>query len=587
MISIAKSMKLISKIPASVVIALLFGWQILLTFQGLDLADTGFQLTAYRFIFEDPYSVQYSMMYWLSDVCGHFWMNIWPNGGLYWFRLGWVILLSSVFFIYLKQLIPLFGKNNAVIGLAVTLVFILLGGPECLNYDIFSTFGFALGLVTIYHGLLNGNRMLLVLSGLIFGISVFFKLSNLSSVAFIALIPFSAMINRDGVRIFLKNCFYWLIGFGLGIAVALFFIHAAGHLDLFLNNLRFVSAMGNDLQSSHGLKPMFRSYLSGYFNAFVLLILFLIVFWLYTGFTAKFSSLNKKRIQVILLVAISVVVLLLTIFLKDVFWSKIRYLFMGLMILQGIGIITDKNARKELRLLSLAGLILLLIVPLGSDSGLDKSIWGMWVLGPILLSGVDNSLFRLSGKSELQQSLFLKRVLLLVVLLAAMVHAWQTPYFDVGSRTMKTVKIDHPRLNYIYTSAKRAAVMNELIKDGFPPISREKYLLAFIEIPMVNYLAEKTPFISTSWPKLYYNPEKFRLKLEEALRHRNEFPAIIRQKQNTMLADWPDIPDPDYLNYPADLSKWPEHGKILNEFIATNDYQVVWENEMFQVLSRK
>lgn len=580
-------MKLISKIPAPVVIALLLVWQILLTFQGLDLADTGFHLTAFRFIFEDPYSVQYSMMFWLSDVCGHFWMNIWPNGGLYWFRLGWVILLSSVFFIYLKQLVPYLGKNNAVIGLAVTMVFILLGGPECLNYDIFSTFGFALGLVTVYQALLKDNHRLLILSGLIFGINVFFKLSNLSALAFLMLIPFSAMINREGLRIFLKNCLYWLIGFGPGIAVVLIFIRATGHLDLFLNNLRFVSAMGNDLQSSHGLKPMIFSYLTGYFNAFVLLILFLIAFWLYFGFTAKFPSLNTKKLQVILLVSISVVVLLLTIFLKDVFWSKVRYLFVGLMILQGFSLIIDKSTRKELRLFSFAGLILLLIVPLGSDSGLDKSIWGMWVLGPILLSDVDKSLFRFPGKSEIQQPLFLKRVLLLVVLITAMIHAWQTPYFDAGSRMMKTVEIEHPRLNYIYTSAKRAAVINELIRDGFPKMSREKYLLAFIEIPMVNYLSDKTPFISTSWPKLYYNPEKFRLKLEEALQYRNEFPAIIRQKQNTMLADWPDAPDPDYLNYPADLSKWPEHGKILNEFISVNNYQVVWENEMFQVLVRK
>lgn len=580
-------MKLISKIPAPVVITLLFVWQILLTFQGLDLADTGFQLTAFRFIFEDPYSVQYSMMYWLSDVCGHFWMNIWPNGGLYWFRLGWVILLSATFLTYLKRLVPLFGKNNAVIGIAVTMVFILLGGPECLNYDIFSTFGFALGLVVLYQGLLKNNPILLILSGLIFGISVFFKLSNLSSLAFLALIPFSAMLNREGFRIFLNKCFYWLIGFGLGIAIVVVFIQLAGHLDLFLNNLKFVSTMGNDLQSSHGLKPMFLSYLSGYFNAFVILILFLTAVWIYSRYMAKLPSLNAKKLQVILLISISVVVLFLTFFLKDVFWSKIRYLFIGLMIFQGIGLIIDKSARKELRLLSFAGLILLFIVPLGSDSGLDKSIWGMWVLGPILLSDADKSLFRFQGKSELQQPLFLKRVLLLVVLITAMVHAWQTPYFDAGSRMMKTVAIKHPRLNCIYTSAKRSAVINELVNDGFPKINDEKYLLAFIEIPMLNYLSDKTPFISTSWPKLYYNPEKFRLKLDEAFLRRNEFPAIIRQKQNTMLADWPDAPDPDYLEYPADLSKWPEHGKILNEFIAKNEYQVVWENTMFQVLVRK
>lgn len=580
-------MKLISKIPASVVITLLFVWQILLTFQGLDLADTGFQLTAFRFIFEDPYSVQYSMMYWLSDVCGHFWMNIWPSGGLYWFRLGWVILLSVTFLTYLKQLVPLFGKNNAVIGMAVTMVFILLGGPECLNYDIFSTFGFALGLVVLYQGLLKNNPILLILSGLIFGISVFFKLSNLSSLAFLALIPFSAMINREGFRIFLKKCFYWLIGFGLGIAVVVVFIQLAGHLDLFLNNLKFVSAMGNDLQSSHGLKPMFLSYLSGYFNAFVILILFLTAVWIYFRFTAMLPPINAKKLQVILLISISAVFLFLTFFLKDIFWSKVRYLFIGLMIFQGIRLIIDKRARKELRLLSFAGLILLFIVPLGSDSGLDKSIWGMWVLGPILLSDADKSLFRFQGKSELQQPLFLKRVLLLVVLITAMVHAWQTTYFDAGSRMVKTHSVDHPKLKYICTSAKRAAVINELVKNGFPKIRDEKYLLAFIEIPMLNYLSDKTPFISTSWPKLYYNPEKFRLKLEEAFQRRNEFPAIIRQKQNTMLADWPDTAGPDYLEYPADLLKWPEHGKILNEFIAKNDYQVMWENTMFQVLVRK
>lgn len=83
------------------------------------------------------------------------------------------------------------------------------------------------------------------------------------------------------------------------------------------------------------------------------------------------------------------------------------------------------------------------------------------------------------------------------------------------------------------------------------------------------------------------HPEKFRVKLDEALLRRKTFPAIIRQKQNTMLADWPAKAEPDYLNYPDNLSKWPEHGKILNEFIARHQYKVEWENEMFQLLMRK
>ena len=54
-----------------------------------------------------------------------------------------------------------------------------------------------------------------------------------------------------------------------------------------------------------------------------------------------------------------------------------------------------------------------------------------------------------------------------------------------------------------------------------------------------------------------------------------------------MLAFWPGSPDPEYLNYPESLSKWPEHGKILNEFIIRNHYQVIWENDMFQLLIKK
>jgi len=257
------------------------------------------------------------------------------------------------------------------------------------------------------------------------------------------------------------------------------------------------------------------------------------------------------------------------------------------MIIQGIAILVSQNATKELRLIALMGLCLLLIAPLGSDSGLDKSIWGMWILGPLLLTLPDEYGFfekRIFTGSHL---LFFKAMLAALVLSTSMVHAWQTPYFDAGSRLNKTATVNHPDLKMIYTSSKRAKVMDELIMEGFPNIIYKKYLLSFIEIPMLNFLSGKTPFISTSWPKLYYNPEKFRLKLEEALTKRKEFPSVIRQKQNTMLNDWPAVGDENYLNYPETLTKWPEHVKILDEFLEKYNYQVVWQNEMFQVLTRK
>jgi len=572
----------LTKIPLSVLIVFLLVWQFLLIFQGLDLADTGFHLSSFRFIFDDPYSVQYSMMYWLSEVCGHFWMSLLSGGGLLWARIGSVFFVSFSFFTYYQLLRKLIGDRNSVIGLGVTLIFILLGGPECLNYDIFTTFGFAIGVLALFQGLVKSNPFLMFLSGFVFGISVFFKLSNLSALLFVLAIPVWHFLNNKNWKNLLVHLASWFTGLVAGMALILLFIRISGQWELFFDNLKFISSMGNDAQSSHGLKPMLISYLKGYFNAFVMVILFMALLWFVLKTIGK--RITHVSASVILVGSFAII---LTAFFGDVFWSKIRYLFLGLMIIHGIVLLVNRKAGRELRLLAMLGLILMFVAPLGSDSGLDKSIWGMWILGPLLLTLPEGKTFSGSNYLAQPQLLFVKTILGVLVLSTAIVHAWQTPYFDAGSRFDKIATINNPDLKLIYTSPKRAKVIEELVQNGFPNISNEKYLLSFIEIPMVNYLSDKAPFISTSWPKLYYNPEKFRLKLEEAQQIRKEFPAIIRQKQNTMLNDWPRVGDDNYLNYPENLSKWPEHGKILNEFLTRNNYQVVWENEMFQILTKK
>ncbi|HKJ41570.1 MAG TPA: hypothetical protein VKA27_05715 [Sunxiuqinia sp.] len=572
--------------PYWLFILLLMIWEIFLTFQGLDLADTGFQLTAFRFIFDAPYSVQYSMMFWFSDVCGALWMKLFPAGGLYWFKIGWVVFINLGLIFYSRLLRETLSKRETIIGLALTTVFILRGGPECLNYDIFSTFGYAAGIATIYLGLTRNRSGLLLLSGFVFGMSVFFKLSNLSALAFLILIPYFSLLQKETFRRFLKKSALWLSGFLIGMALILITIALVGHYQLFIDNLRFLSKMGADSQASHGLMPMITSYLSGYVNAIVMLVIAGVILLLYVHLSKKFKSFQSNNIQLFLLFLILGLTIVLSIYFREAFWSKIRYLFIGLMIIAGVQGLTNIILSHEKRLLYLAGLLLLLIVPLGSDSGLAKSVWGMWILGPLVISNFFKTeyLDKFGLNISLRQSIFIKRYFITILLVSAVFYAWQHTYFDVGSRIQKTATIDHPKLKFIYTSEKRAHVMNELIREGFPKIKEQQYLLSFIEIPMLNYLTDKKPFLSTSWPKLYYSPATFKQKLYEALQKRKSYPAIIRQKQNTTINDWPSSTDPNYLSYPDSLSKWPEHGKILNEFMATNNYEVVWENEMFQVL---
>ena len=579
-------MKINSKTTYWGIIIGLIIWQILLTFQGLDLADTGFQLTAFRFIFEDPYSVQYSMMFWLSDVFGSLWMHLCPWGGLYWARIAWVLAITLTLLVYLNMLKKILHEWEALIGLAVTLIFILRGGPECLNYDILTTFSYSLVIFFLYDGLLRNKSLTLFISGLILGAAIFFKLSNVTGLFFLILIPFYDYINTKNIRLLLQKCFWWILGLVIGSGSIIFLIYRVGHWKQFTENLHFVSQMGSDTDASHGFIPMLNSYLLGYFNAIIMVLVASAIVIIYHSSRQRFSFLRSQKISFFLLILISLLTFLLGILFKEAFWSKIRYLFIGLMIIQALLLVMDKHQSKQLRLLSIAGIILLVVAPLGSDSGLEKSVWGMWILGPILISHFFQSLsckithVQFSDVSHL----FLKRSFINILLISSVIYAWQNTYFDKESRLKKMSPIDHPKMNCIYTSQKRAAVMNELIHDAFPLFTEKEYLLSFIEIPLLNYLSDKKPFISTSWPKLYYSPAMFKEKLDEALQKRQKLPAIIRQKQNTTIYDWPSTYEIAYLNYPATLSKWSEHGKILNEFIHQNHYFVVWENEMFQLL---
>jgi hypothetical protein len=286
------------------------------------------------------------------------------------------------------------------------------------------------------------------------------------------------------------------------------------------------------------------------------------------------------------MVAVLSTILLMLLF-RNAFWSKIRYLLIGLVVLSGIQYPLDKNRSNTYRLLSAAGILLFLTASLGSDSWIGKSMHGMWILVPLVLTDPHINRLCLPLKMKLSpvRARITRRALGLVILAAGILYAWQNPYFDAGSRWLKRYSVQHEKLALIYTSEERAGVMDELITEAFPMVN-EEYLLTFIDIPMIHYLADKKPFISTSWPKLYYHPDTFASKLSEAVEKRGSLPAIIRQKQNTGVVPWPNKqPEPGYLSYPVDLSKWPDHGTILNQFIDTHNYRVLWENNMFQLLA--
>jgi hypothetical protein len=572
--------------PILALLALLL-WQISLIFQGLDFADTGFHLTAFTYIFESPYSVQYSMSFWLSEVVGHLWMSIWPSGGLIWARIGWIVPISISIIIYYRLLISKIEAKKAVLGLGITTIFVLQGGPESLNYDILTILGYAVALAFLYNGLLKNKQLYLFFAGLALGISFFFRLTNFSALAFVIIIFFWSYIEKKNLFHTFKLVFSFIMGIILGFLLICSLIWFTGQHELFLDNLPFLSITASDNRATHGFTRLISSYLMGYINAIIMLAIAFALLFSFTKLSEKFRLPALNNFKGFLFIIIIIVTSILMIVFEKPFWSKVRYFFIGLMLFEAFLTSLDKNVDKKRRLLVFSGLLLLIVTPLGSDTGLEKSVFGMWILGPLVLTSIDYNHRARQFKLVISENLakMIQTSIALLIFTSSVFYAWQSTYYDAGNRADKVFALKHPKMKWIYTSKKRADVVNELIVEGFPKIERRKYLLAFINVPMLNYLADKEPFISSSWPKLYYSPEAFEKKLYEAIEKRKTLPSIIRQKQNTGNVDWPKKhSNPHYFEYKEGISMYPEHGKILNHFIEEYNYKVIWENEMFQVL---
>ena len=61
---------------------LLFLYQLIFIFQGIDFLDEGFTATFYQQFFTDPSSVEYNFMFWLSGLIGGTFAYVFPDSGL-------------------------------------------------------------------------------------------------------------------------------------------------------------------------------------------------------------------------------------------------------------------------------------------------------------------------------------------------------------------------------------------------------------------------------------------------------------------------------------------------------------------------
>ena len=149
------------------------------------------------------------------------------------------------------------------------------------------------------------------------------------------------------------------------------------------------------------------------------------------------------------------------------------------------------------------------------------------------------------------------------------------PYFDRANRAGMHFAIHNEHVEGIYTTERRAGVINELLDQSAHYVKADDYVLAYDCLPMYYFLTDTRPYMHNSWVWLY-DDGIFRQELYKSLQETHICPVVIMQKRSTIGNNWPE-------NYKEDYKFRPLALAYLQDFMKTYRYKQVWENDFFKI----
>ncbi len=581
----------IRKHTVSLYVVVLVIFQLLLSFQGFDVCDEGFSLTFYQQFFNAPASVEYNFGYWLSGLVGGVWYQLFPEGGILWFRILAIIFNTSTLIIAYKLLKPYLNRQVLMVALAMVL-FVNDYGFIVFYHNTITAFLVVLASYFLIKGLEKQSLYFIALSAFICAMNIFSRLPNATMLIAILVIPYYGALNKHKLNLSLKKMAVYVLGAILGLSVGVLLLYVLGQTQIMNNAIEGILDSGSSSGSSHSFSNLFEAY------------------WMNTKAIARQLSILVPLALVMILmryivespgpfkygkyVSISFWLIGGTVIFFLLFIDKGIYSLYAVIVLATLVSMTQKRNASYKTLVLLAFLIAL-ILPFGSDRGVwNSGYMSIWMALPIALS------FFYDYSEQLSKIKFLKKyglsykqlgmsflVAIGMGFLGAKAHnISQQAYFDPGNRLDKTYAINSKFTKGIYTTQQRAEVINELLPKLQEYVKPNDTLLAYQSLPMLHFLTETKPYLKNPWVWIY-DGEIFEKQLKEAQSDSNTLPIVVRQKFET-LSEF-SAPIPDYFSEEKEdtYSNSAQRNKAMNTFLAENNYEIVWSNAYFNIYKPK
>jgi hypothetical protein len=536
-----------------------FVYEFILALQGFDLCDEGLVLSSYQHVFHTPSSLS------LSAVIGGIWNLLFGFGGILSFRI--LNVITIIFTIYFTYLSVKDYVKPIIIPIATSLALLLNDyGILVFHHNYLTALLVAISVLFILNGLNKKSYLSLFWGAFFCGVNIFTRLPNVTMIALGLLLFVNYFYEKDAKRL-RKYILYSLMGLCSGIGLILLILFFCGQLKFYqLSIIDTFSLSTDNTHSSHNGLHLIKVYASNYKHIYISCSIFAFSTISIAFILNLIKNKGLKSILVILYAGI------IGYFLLYQFNSETYYALLLLPLLLSY-YVDIKN--KSIILLNSASLIIMFLLPLGSDFGVrnmgSNCIWlGTFVAIFHVYRFINDQIQQKKNDAYL--------ILLLVLYILYIGHGLymvsRNAYFDSGSRFEKCYQANNSKFT-VYTSEPKAKAIDELLAALDPFVQKNDYLFAFESLPMIHYLTETKPYLGNLWPWTLM-PSNFNRRLEKAVVSKL-LPVVLREKFHPIGGNWilSTSTNNNYYN--------KERMNLFEKFLIENNYQVAWENKLFVI----
>lgn len=535
--------------------------------QCLNYCDEVFVIASGQQFFEHPESISYYFMYYLGGFFAGIWNLVFADLGIYGFRVFNALLITLTYYISYKTIKPYVNRWYVFAGVLLAMLAETSDITMVIHHNSVTCFFTTCAACCLFKGLVKERWYFFLFAGILLGINVFSRLTNIALVGLIlSLIPYYIYKNKDNKFLFNSIC-YSVLGFFIGLAVVVAVMSFLGHLDLFIDVIKMLVSVSQDPLSTHGFLLLLPRYLKDY--AYIIVIGGYLIMVLFVDNRVERNHKINKILSLIIAIILSL----------PVYRFGLLHIYYSIMTICFLYVISHNKNSQAVVYLSVIALLIIYLQPLGGDFGIVNmhscSIRFAMPLCLGLLGIIINE-----NKEKIFLKYFVFSFLLALFIKGGYNVVLHRAWYDATPRWEYTTMPKTKKAN-VFLKEKYANLLDDVMCNLDKYSTGYNTLFVIGYMPLFNYLSGIPPYLQCCTPD-FYSP----LMLEEQIKraevyHSNDLPIVIRcLGKRPAVEDY----DPDW-NNPKSMESAEEKKFVLyQDFLERHNYKEVWRKESFAIM---